>query len=69
MMNNISDNQIALVVMGSLYLIVVGIIAWRIKNRANALLLSIKEYGPEGLWDELGKPKTMQLVVRDSKRR
>jgi len=33
------------------------------------LLLSIKEYDPEGLWDELGKSKTMQQVVRDPKRR
>lgn len=36
-----------------------------LSRRAEALLASVREHGPSGLWEELGAPASVQAAVTD----
>ena len=59
-MNELSQNELALVFAGISYIALVGLFAWRMSKRGDQLLKDIREQGPEGLWEELGSPTTLQ---------
>lgn len=68
-MSNISQTELALVVIGSVYLVLVAIYALWLNRSAEALLRSVKESEPAELWNELGAPDSIKKAVSDPQRR
>jgi len=59
-MNGLPHNELALVAVGISYIALVGLFAWVMSRRGDRLLRDIREQGPEGLWEELGSPESLQ---------
>jgi hypothetical protein len=55
-MTNISQEEIALALIGSAYLIVVGLYAWWLTRSVEGLFCAIKACEPDALWNGLGAP-------------
>ncbi len=68
-MSDLTHDQITLAVIAIAFMALVGAFAWLMNRKGNALIRNIKDKGPEGLWDELGAPNTIQDAVRDPEQR
>ena len=64
-MTNIPQDEIALALIGTAYLIVVGLYAWWLTRSAEGLLSAIKTREAAELWVELGAPASMKEAALD----